>query len=386
MKTVVSKTGIEVLYPCTIHVLTNEAIIECEYKSDNIGQDLMDYICDYFSLKEIDYWGLKFIDTYGQRHWLDVNKLIRTQVKNCCPVHFQLRIKVYPPQPYKLSDQSAKDQIFIQLRFALISGSLSCGPNDVPLFVSLILQYIYGDYDENVHFGNYVKEKIIINQTFTAELKAIEIHKNYLKGLNEEQAIDLFLRLACQLETYGVDPYLVENDKNEKLILYINYKGIATYKDSERVNFYDWMTISKITQSKRLIYIHLTSNKVITYVCVTEGECNYIYLGALSHLIFFTTSGYQSTVGIIGDKKEDDTSTEVVMKYKSDPKEDLFRINRNRNKLSKFRKIYNFFICRHTILFIVFVSVCFLVHVLELFQYNILEISERIKLLRWSFD
>nr|XP_023027106.1 FERM domain-containing protein 5-like [Leptinotarsa decemlineata] len=301
MKTVVSKTGVEVIYPCSVHLLANGEILECEYKSDNVGRDLIDYICDQLNIQEKDIWGLRFVDTFEQRHWLDLNKLIRPQVKNVCPIHFHFRMKVYPPEPYKLLDLETKFQIFMQLKLDLMSGRLCCGPSDSSLFVALILQYTYGDFDPERHSGNYIKEKIIMNQSFAGEMKAIDLHKHHLRSLNPTQIMDLFLRMACQLETYGVDPHLVENLNHQKFNLWINYKGMVTYVEGKKNQHIDWMNINKIQQEDNKLMVHLCSGGTETFFSLTKPECNYIYQSAVDHLIYFTTSGTQSTVGHIGN-------------------------------------------------------------------------------------
>ncbi|KAJ8927670.1 hypothetical protein NQ314_019826 [Rhamnusium bicolor] len=302
MKTVVSNTGIEVLYPCTVHLLKNGEILECEYKSDNIGRDLLDYILQNQNLSEKDYWGLRFVDTFEQRHWLELDKLIRCQVKNVCPTHFHFRVKVYPPEPYKLSDKETKHQIFTQLRYDLMSGRLCCGPNDSALLLALMLQYTHGDFDPSVLFGNYVKEKILLNQTIATETKAIDIHKDHLNGLTKEQVEDLFLRMACQLEAYGIDPYLVEGSNQVRLNLWINYNGMVTYIENRKVNHLKWMDINKVIREENKLIVSLTNDEVIEFVCLTEAECKYIYRSVADHLIFFTSSGRKSTAGALGSE------------------------------------------------------------------------------------
>ncbi|XP_056631545.1 FERM domain-containing protein 3-like [Diorhabda sublineata] len=302
MTTVVSKTGIEVLYPCTIHLLTNGAKVECEYRSEQIGKDLLDYICEYLNLEEKNFWGLRFVDVYEQRHWLEPNKLIRSQVKNSCPVHFHFRVKIYPPEPFKLFDEEAKYQIFMQLRFDLISGRLKCGSTDSAMLIGLILQYTYGDYDPTVHFGNYVQEKILLNQTFNIEMRAIAVHKSHLRGLSMDQTQDLFLRMASQLETYGIDPHQVEDSYGNKLTLWINHEGMKTYNKGEEVDKYEWMSISDIDQEDKKIELNLVSGDSVTLHCLTDSECLYIFQEIQSYFSYFTTFGAHSTLGQIDNE------------------------------------------------------------------------------------
>ncbi|CAG9825320.1 unnamed protein product [Phaedon cochleariae] len=311
MKTVVSKTGVEVLYPCSIHLLDNGQIFECEYKSDHTGRDLIDYICEHINLQDKDLWGLKFVDIFEQRHWLEQDTLIRTQVKNVCPTHFHFRVKVYPPEPYKLLDEQTKFQIFMQLRLDLLSGRLGCGPSDSALLLALILQYTHGDYDEAIHSGNYIKMKVLLNQSFATEMKAMDLHRNHLNGLSPAQTQDLFLRMACQLQTYGIDPYLVEDLGHESYNLWINHKGMVTYVDGRKVHSLEWMAVNRIYQEENKLKINLVSGDTVTFVCLTKAECTYIFQGAVAHLVYFTSTGTQSTIGLIGNESLEELEADI---------------------------------------------------------------------------
>ncbi|XP_018570260.1 FERM domain-containing protein 3-like [Anoplophora glabripennis] len=305
MKTVLSKTGIEVLYPCTIHLLRNGEILECEYKSDHTGRELLNYICDYQGLSEKEYWGLKYVDTFEQRHWLELDKLIRSQVKNVCPIHFHFRVKVYPPEPYKLTDKETKHQIFLQLRYDLVSGRLCCGPNDSALLLALILQYTHGDFNPEIHIGNYIKDKIILNQNFMVETKAIEIHRNHLSDLKKSHIEDLFLRMACQLEAYGIDPYLVEAHNHSNLNLWVNHNGMVTYVENRKVHHLKWMDIAKVEQDDCKLIVKMGNDEVVEFVCLTKAECNYIYRNVVDHLIHFTATDKKSTASLVGSEFAD---------------------------------------------------------------------------------
>lgn len=68
-----------------------------------------------------------------------------------------------------------------------------------------------GDYDPEVHEGNYVSElKILLKQTQPIEEKILELHQTQLKGQSPATTETHFLKKACQLDTYGVDPHPVK--------------------------------------------------------------------------------------------------------------------------------------------------------------------------------
>lgn len=296
--------------------------MECEYKSDQIGRDLLKYICQYQNLTDTEYWGVKYVDTFEQRHWLELDKLIRSQVKNVCPIHFHFRVKVYPPEPYKLTNKETRHQIFLQLRYDLISGRLCCGPNDSALLLALILQYTHGDYNPEFHVGNYIKDKLILNQNFMMETKAAEIHRNHLSGLNRAHVEDLFLRMACQLEAYGIDPYLVEAHNQTNLNLWVNHNGMVTYVDNRKVHHLKWMDISKVEQDDCKLIVKMANDEAVEFVCLTKAECNYIYRSVVDHLIYFTSTDKRTTASLVGtelvDMFEEDKEDEAINKFAED--------------------------------------------------------------------
>lgn len=68
-----------------------------------------------------------------------------------------------------------------------------------------------GDYNPQEHIGNYASEfKVFLKQTLNIEERMMEIHQTELKGMTLEETEASFLRKACVLETYGVDPHPVK--------------------------------------------------------------------------------------------------------------------------------------------------------------------------------
>lgn len=58
------------------------------------------------------------------------------------------------------------------------------------------------------HYGGDVK--VLLKQTQTIEEKAMDIHQKKLKGQDQSQIENSFLKIACQLDTYGIDPHPVK--------------------------------------------------------------------------------------------------------------------------------------------------------------------------------
>lgn len=58
------------------------------------------------------------------------------------------------------------------------------------------------------HYGG--DSKVLLKQTQTIEEKAMDIHQKQLKGQDQSQIENGFLKIACQLDTYGIDPHPVK--------------------------------------------------------------------------------------------------------------------------------------------------------------------------------
>jgi len=77
-------------------------------------------------------------------------------------------------------------------------------------FIFSLLAAELGDYDPEIHVGNYVADyELLSRQLPELEEKAMELHQK-LKGLTPSEADILFLKKASSLDTYGVDPQPVK--------------------------------------------------------------------------------------------------------------------------------------------------------------------------------
>ncbi|GBO99238.1 FERM domain-containing protein 5 [Eumeta japonica] len=185
------------------------------------GKYLLDHVCQQLNLTETDYFGLRYVDAGGQRHWLHMGKSILKQVKDASPILFSFRVKFYPPNPLLLKEDVTRFQIYLQLKRDLLHGRLYCTSNEAAMLGALIIQVELGDYDPSIHVGGYVSEmRLLLRQTETIEGRIQDLHREPVegspgsgggvKGLSTQEAERMFLKIACQLDTYGVDPHPVK--------------------------------------------------------------------------------------------------------------------------------------------------------------------------------
>ncbi|XP_044008490.1 protein 4.1-like [Aphidius gifuensis] len=213
------------------------------------------------------------------------------------PILFTFRVKFYPPDPLRLREEITRYQIYQQLKRDLLHGRLYCSPGEAALLAACILHNELGEYDPEIHMGNYISElKILLKQTDTIEEKAMELHQTQLKGFTAEQAEIHFLRIAAQLDTYAVDPHPVKDHKGTQLYLGINHHGILTFQGSKKTNHFRWSEVQKINYEGKMFIVHLTITEdlrtkkkhTVGFKCPTGSNRRHVWRCAIEQMLFFT--------------------------------------------------------------------------------------------------
>ncbi|EYC39269.1 hypothetical protein Y032_0665g1326 [Ancylostoma ceylanicum] len=146
----------------------------------------------------------------------------------------------------------------MQLQRDLLHGRLYCPQNQSAELAALILQAQLGDYNEQVHCGDYVSQyKLLLKQTPRLEEKIAEIHKS-LRGKSTSAAELEFLEKASRLDTYGFDPYTVKDPKDTSHAVYlgVSHKGILIYHTNQKVHHIPWSYLSKVDYVGKEVYIY----------------------------------------------------------------------------------------------------------------------------------
>ncbi|XP_011302670.1 protein 4.1 isoform X2 [Fopius arisanus] len=287
-----SKNDVTVVHRATIRLLDDAEIIHCDFQPQHKGRYILEYVCKQLNIIETDYFGLRYVDHCRQRHWLDLAKTAIKQVKDMEPILFSFRVKFYPPDPLRLKEEITRYQIYQQLKRDLLHGRLYCSPGEAALLAACILHNELGEYDPEIHVGNYMSEhKLLLKQTESIEEKAMELHQTQLKTFTAEQAEIHFLRLAAQLDTYAVDPHPVKDHKGTQLYVGINHHGILTFQGSRKTNHFRWSEVQKINYEGKMFIVHLTIHEkkhTVGFKCPTGSNCRHVWRCAIEQMLFFT--------------------------------------------------------------------------------------------------
>ncbi|XP_052100339.1 FERM domain-containing protein 5-like isoform X6 [Mytilus californianus] len=290
----------QVEYQCTIRFLDDSEPIQLFFKKDTLGHSLFDQVCAKLNLVEKDYFGLRYVDADKQRHWLDPLKAVYKQLKGVNPTVLCFRVKFYPADPMKLHEEITRYHLFLQLRRDLHHGRLLCSPADANLLATYIVQSEVGDYDPQDHPQGYVTEfKMLPKQNSRQEEQIMELHKT-LSGQVPAEAESNFLRKASTLDTYGVDPHQVKDQKGTSLYLGVTHQGIMTFHGSRRTQLYKWPQIKRIIFEGKMFILHVSTTEdedqdkskkkqaPVGYKCTTAAASKYLWRCAVEQQLFFT--------------------------------------------------------------------------------------------------
>ncbi|KAF1474964.1 FERM domain-containing protein 3, partial [Eudyptula minor novaehollandiae] len=220
------------------------------------GQFLIDHICNYYSLLEKDYFGIRYVDPEKQRHWLEPNKSIFKQMKSHPPYTMCFRVKFYPHEPLKIKEELTRYLLYLQIKRDIFHGRLLCSFSDAAYLGACIVQAELGDYDPDEHPENYVNDfKIFPKQSQKLEKKIAEMHKNEFRSQSPAVAEFNLLLKAYSLETYGVDPHPCKDTTGTTTFLGFTAAGFVVFQGNKRIHLLKWCDVYKLKFEGKTFYV-----------------------------------------------------------------------------------------------------------------------------------
>ncbi|XP_072038289.1 band 4.1-like protein 4 isoform X2 [Amphiura filiformis] len=230
---------------CAIKLL-DESEISFNIQKDTKGHVLLERVYRHLNLVETDYFGLRYLDSYSQTHWLDATKAVSKQIKNGPPFTLYFGVKFYTEDPCKLREEVTRYQFFLQIKMDMLQGRLPCTFAVAAELCAYAVQSEMGDYDAAQHSSGYISEfRFVPNQTEDLESQVSDIHKS-LRGQTPTVAELNFLERAKWLDMYGVDLHPVVGEDNVEYLLGLTPSGVVVYRNKSKVAQYFWPRISKI--------------------------------------------------------------------------------------------------------------------------------------------
>jgi len=265
--------------PVNVRVTTMDAELEFAIQPNTTGKQLFDQVVKTIGLREIWFFGLQYVDSKGYTTWLKLNKKVLSQdVKKETPLQFKFRAKFYPEDVSEEIIQDITLRLFyLQVKNAILGDEIYCPPETSVLLASYAVQAKYGDHSAELHKSGFLANDRLLPQRVMDQHKLSReeweeriitwYHEH--KGMLREDAMMEYLKLAQDLEMYGVNYFDIKNKKGTELWLGVDALGLNIYEKDDKLTpkiGFPWSEIRNISFNDRKFVIKPIDKKAPDFV------------------------------------------------------------------------------------------------------------------------
>ncbi|XP_058800769.1 merlin isoform X2 [Phymastichus coffea] len=228
-----------------VKVCTLDAELEFNLEWRATGRDLFDLVCRTIGLRETWYFGLQYEDSKGFISWLKLDKKVQDQgVPQQSTTTFMFLAKFYPEDVAEELVQEVTQHLFyLQVKQAILSMDIYCPPEASVLLASYAVQAKYGDYDEASYqpgmlaSEDLLPQRVIDQYQMTPEMWEDRIKIWYAdhKTMSRDEAEMEYLKVAQDLDMYGVNYFPISNKKETNLWLGVTALGLNIYEKENKL-------------------------------------------------------------------------------------------------------------------------------------------------------
>uniref|UniRef100_H2Z110 FERM domain-containing protein n=1 Tax=Ciona savignyi TaxID=51511 RepID=H2Z110_CIOSA len=299
-----------------VRVTTMDAELEFAIQPNTSGKQLFDQVVKTIGLREVWFFGLQYIDTKGYTTWLKLNKKVKfyllpllyilditnvntgskcrqsppktvsrsmifqvTQqdIKKASPVLFKFRAKFHPEDvAEELIQEITQRLFFIQVKDGILSDEVYCPPETSVLLASYAVQAKYGTYNADRHKGYLANDRLLPQRLYEQHKMTKEQWEERIQTwhcehgvMNREDAMIEYLKIAQDLEMYGVNYFEIQNKKRTKLLLGVDALGLNIYESSDKLTpkiGFPWSEIRNISFNDKKFVIKPIDKKAPDFV------------------------------------------------------------------------------------------------------------------------
>eukprot|EP00096_Caligus_rogercresseyi_P015412 TRINITY_DN784_c0_g2_i4.p1 TRINITY_DN784_c0_g2~~TRINITY_DN784_c0_g2_i4.p1 ORF type:complete len:505 (-),score=222.48 TRINITY_DN784_c0_g2_i4:311-1825(-) len=199
-------------------------------------------------------------------------------VKKESPLQFKFRAKFYPEDVAEELIQDITLRLFyLQVKNTILSDEIYCPPETSVLLASYAVQVKYGDYQKDIHVSGFLTTDRLLPERVTQqhrinreewEKRITEWYSEH-KGMMREDAMMEYLKIAQDLEMYGVNYFEIKNKKGTELWLGVDALGLNIYEKNDRLTpkiGFPWSEIRNISFNDRKFVIKPIDTKAPNFV------------------------------------------------------------------------------------------------------------------------
>ncbi|XP_076129174.1 ezrin b [Alosa pseudoharengus] len=265
--------------PVNVRVTTMDAELEFAVQPSTTGKQLFDQVVKTIGLREVWYFGLQHVDSKGYHTWLKLDKKVSSQdVKKENPLQFKFRAKFFPEDvSEELIQDITQKLFFMQVKDALLSDEIYCPPETAVLLASYAVQAKFGDFNKEAHKPGYLTSDRLLPQRVLEQHKLsreqweerIQVWHEEHKGMLREDAMLEYLKIAQDLEMYGVNYFDIKNKKGTELWLGVDALGLNIYEKTDKLTpkiGFPWSEIRNISFNDKKFVIKPIDKKAPDFV------------------------------------------------------------------------------------------------------------------------
>ncbi|RZF33715.1 hypothetical protein LSTR_LSTR007743 [Laodelphax striatellus] len=323
-----------------VKVCTLDAELEFNLEWRATGRDLFDLVCRTIGLRETWYFGLQYEDSVGFIAWLKLDKKVQDQTVPQQPTTtFMFLAKFYPEDvAEELVQEVTQHLFFLQVKQAILSMDIYCPPEASVLLASYAVQAKYGDFDETTYkpgmlaSEDLLPQRVIDQYQMTPEMWEDRIKIWYAdhRGMSRDEAEMEYLKIAEDLDMYGVNYFPISNKKGTDLWLGVTALGLNMYEKENKLTpktTFPWSEIRHVGFDDKKFIIKPVDKSAPNCVFFTSKV-------RMNKLILDLCMGNHDL--FMRRRKPDSME---VQQMKTQAKEEKFRRQMERNKLAREKQL-----------------------------------------------
>lgn len=265
--------------PVNVRVTTMDAELEFAIQPNTTGKQLFDQVVKTVGLREVWYFGLQYMDTKGFPTWLKLDKKVSAQeVRKENPLQFKFRAKFFPEDvSEELIQEITQRLFFLQVKESILCDEVYCPPETAVLLGSYAVQAKFGDYSKDTHKSGYLSSERLLPQRVLDQHKLsreqweerIEVWHTEHRGMLKEDAMLEYLKIAQDLEMYGINYFEIKNKKGTDLWLGVDSLGLNIYEHDDKLTpkiGFPWSEIRNISFNDKKFIIKPIDKKAPDFV------------------------------------------------------------------------------------------------------------------------
>lgn len=256
-----------------------DAELEFAIQATTSGKQLFEQVAKTVGLREMWYFGLQYVDNKGVLSWLKTDKKVMAQdMKREVPLQFKFRAKYYPEDAAEeLIQDITRKQFFLQVKDAILSDEVYCPSESAVLLASYAVQAKYGDFNKEVHKAGYLSgerllpQRVMDQYNFTKDQwnDKVQVWHEEHRGMPKEDVMVEYLKIAQDLEMYGVNYFDIKNKKGSDLWLGVDALGLNIYEKNDRLTpkiGFPWSEVRNISFNDKKFIIKPIDKKSPDFV------------------------------------------------------------------------------------------------------------------------